>query len=203
MGTLEKKIEKFSRFVIDLDNAVKVMFAMACEMSKRTSYGQSREVRKIAEAFNTLAKSLGSSGISREVALISSISMSGQEFDGIAQLYAEQPKYDFGPMADILHQYRGLLESWREILQLHHDTLKRKREYMKLQEEGRVSSEVTAKVISRADRVTMAIMAEINHFNAERMKDLKELMRHFLDEQSKFHTEIVNRLGVALRFFES
>lgn len=53
----------------------------------------------------------------------------------------------------------------------------------------------------RADVVTYATIAEMNHFEQERINDLNKVMREFLTGQLKLYQEIVVNIENALQMF--
>lgn len=50
-------------------------------------------------------------------------------------------------------------------------------------------SDVTS-VIQRADVISYGTLAEMNHFQMERVTDYKEMMQKFLTGQIKFYREV-------------
>jgi len=57
-------------------------------------------------------------------------------------------------------------------------------------------------VLRRTDVISYALLAEINHFKAERTTDLNETMRKFLKQQITFYKKIVDKLESTLHHFE-
>lgn len=108
----------------------------------------------------------------------------------------DQPKYDWEPLCDVLHIYKGLIGSFPDILNLHRSALDKRKECERL-----AANEVTA-VRQRTDVVSYALMAEINHFHQERATDFKMAMHGFLSQQIEFYQRIVDNLKVALNAYE-
>lgn len=123
-------------------------------------------------------------------------------YDKIAKYYEEQPVQDFEPMSDTLHEYKGLLAAWPEILEIHRGALNRKKEHQKLQEEGKIESKVSESVTQRADQISYAVLAEMNHFQKERVHDFKQMMAAFLQQQILFYEKIVSELRDSLQKYE-
>lgn len=55
-----------------------------------------------------------------------------------------------------------------------------------------------AAVIQRADVISFGTLAEMNHFQRERVADYKEVMQKFLHGQIKFYREVSKRRSVCI-----
>lgn len=194
-----KQIDNFQRFVAKFDEAVKHMFNTAVEQSKKFSTIYSKDYKKLSESIKELSSAFQSGTAWRNtLGLNEAIRQTSAAYEDISRLFEEEPKYDFEPMADILHQYRGLLSGWPEILQLHRNTINTRNEQEKLLDEGKIRDKMMAGVNQRANVVTYAILAEINHFHNERLVEFKQMMQVFLKAQISFHTDILGKLNSAL-----
>lgn len=195
-----KQLENFQRFVVKFDEAVKHMFTTAVDQSKRVSSIYSKDYKKLGESIKELSSAFQSGTAWRNsLGLNEAIRQTSGAYEEIARLHEEEPKYDFEPMADILHQYRGLLSGWPEILQLHKNTVNRRNEHERLLEEGKISDSEMVRVNQRANVITYATLAEINHFHNERLVDFKQMMQVFLTAQINFHSDILGKLQSALK----
>lgn len=58
-------------------------------------------------------------GLRESNALTKALAHTADTYDQIANLCENQPRYDFEPMGDVLHDYRGLLSSFPDILLVH------------------------------------------------------------------------------------
>lgn len=194
-----KQLDNFQRFVSKFDEAVKHMFTTAVDQSKKVSTVYAKDYKKLAESIKELASAFQSGTAWRNsLGLNEAIRQTSSAYEDISRLHEEEPKYDFEPLADILHQYRGLLSGWPEILQLHKSTVSRRNEQERLMEEGKVSEQDMVRVTQRANVITYATLAEINHFHNERLVDFKQMIQVFLTAQINFHTDIVAKLQTAL-----
>lgn len=102
----------------------------------------------------------------------------------------------------MLHEYKGILTAWPEILQVHKGALNKKREHQKLLDESKIDRNTAASVSQRADVVTYATIAEINHFQDERVEDFKNAMQTFLQSQIQFYQNIVLKLQETLHLYD-
>lgn len=64
------------------------------------------------------------------------------------------------------------------------------KECLKLQEEGKMTEVEVQKVLHRADAISYGTLAEMNHFQCERVKDFKLMMQLYLRSQIKFYQEV-------------
>lgn len=64
------------------------------------------------------------------------------------------------------------------------------KECLKLQEEGKMTEVEVQKVLHRADAISYGTLAEMNHFQSERVKDFKLMMQLYLRSQIKFYQEV-------------
>lgn len=194
-----KQLDNFQRFVAKFDDAVKHMFSTAVDQSKKFSSIYSKDYKKLSESIKELSSAFQSGTAWRNsLGLNEAIRQTSSAYEDISRLFEEEPKYDFEPMADILHQYRGLLSGWPEILQLHKNTVNLRNEQERLHDEGKISETVMSKVNQRANVITYSALAEINHFHNERLVDFKQMMQVFLTAQINFHSDILGKLQHAL-----
>lgn len=196
---VSKQLDNFQTFVTKFDDSVKKMFATSVEQSKNFSMIYSKDYKKLSTSIKQLSSAFQSGTAWRNsLGLNEAIRQTGAAYEDISRLFQNEPKYDFEPMADILHQYRGLLSGWPGILQLHKNTVNAKNEQERLFEENKVDEKTLAGIRERANIVTYATLAEINHFHNERLNDFKQMMQVFLTAQINFHSDIVAKLQTAL-----
>ncbi len=51
--------------------------------------------------------------------LTNAITTTGENYEEIGKLFEEQPKMDWERLGDVMHDYRGLLAGWPNVLQIH------------------------------------------------------------------------------------
>lgn len=194
-----KQLDNFNRFVSKFDEAVKHMYITAVDHSKKYSTIYSKDIKKLSESIKELSSAFQSGTAWRNsLGLNEAIRQTSAAYEDISRLYEDQPKNDFEPMADLLHQYKGLLSSWPEILQLHRNAMNTKNEQERLLEEGKISESTMARVNQRVNVTTYTTLAEINHFHNERLDDFKTIMQSFLQQQIMFYQTIAGKLQTVL-----
>jgi sorting nexin-9/18/33 len=200
---IDRKMDQFSRFVNKMDDSVKNLFNTAQDQSKKFCGPYKREFSKIANSFHHLAEAFAFSGFESKDndSLNNALRNSSNAYESIGKMYEQQPRYDFGPMSDVLHEYKGILTAWPEILQVHKGALNKKREHQKMLDEGKIDEKSVSQINQRADVVTYATLAEINHFQEERIADFKEAMQNFLKSQIAFYQNIAYKLQETLDFY--
>ena len=200
---VDRKTDHFSRFTVRMDDAVKHLYSMTLDQSKKFRGPYKREFTRVSASFNQLAEAFAGSGFSHEDrSLNEAIRHTSSTYDAIGKLYEEQPLHDFEPLSDALYEYKGLLSNWPDILQVHKGSLNKKREHLKLRNEGKVDSSATQSVFRRADIVSYATMAEMEYFQTERVSDFRDMMKSFIAEQITFYKRIVETLETNLQRYE-
>ena len=51
--------------------------------------------------------------------LTNAITITGEAYEDIGKMYEDQPKNDWEPLGDTMHDYKGMLAGWPGILQIH------------------------------------------------------------------------------------
>lgn len=67
----------------------------------------------------------------------------------------------------------------------------KRREFEKLALEAKVGQAESMEVSKRTDTLSYALLAEINNFHVQRVKDMKVAHQHFLQEQIKFYQQVI------------
>ncbi|KAG8305230.1 Sorting nexin-9 [Homalodisca vitripennis] len=134
--------------------------------------------------------------------LSESIRYVGDTYNDIGKLFDEQPKHDWGPLGDILHIYKGILAAFPDILTVHKDTMAKRKDCERLTLDHKMETSQLQQVIQRTDVVSYALLAEINHFHAERTTQIRKAMKSFLCEQVAFYQKIAAKLQDAYSLFE-
>lgn len=117
-------------------------------------------------------------------------------------MFEDQVKLDWQPFSDSLHIYRGILSGFPEVLSEHKNAMQKRKECEKLAFDQKMSNLQIQEVNRRTDVMTVAVMAEQQHFRNERDTHLKQTIHTLLAEQVQFYQKIVQRLQTAQQFFE-
>lgn len=124
--------------------------------------------------------------------LSNAVNCTGEAYEEIAKIVDAQPKHDWEPFGDVMHDYRGMLAAWPGILGIHQGAASKRKEIEKLCQEGKVPQRELQEVGTRSDVISYAILAEINNFHQTRARDMKRAHQHFLQEQISFYQKVIN-----------
>jgi len=103
----------------------------------------------------------------------------------------------------MMHDYKGLLGAWPNVLSIHSDSVKKRKECERFEQEGKINGNDLTAIRNRADSMSYALMAEIGTFHVNRAGDVKQASQRFLREQIEYYQKITQRLQDALREFDS
>ncbi|XP_042897235.1 sorting nexin lst-4 [Parasteatoda tepidariorum] len=198
---LEMQVENFSKFSLKMDNTVKSLHGTAQELCKKYSGSYKKEFHKLSSSFKELGETFEMETSPYSTDLTKAIKVTGDTYEEIGDLYGEQPRNDLEPFGDILHEYKGILASWPEIIQIQKGAIQKKKEHQKLLEEGRLSQENVTAISRRTDIISYAVLAEITQFQQEQVGEFKNMVQNFLQEQVKFYLQIAEKLQGALDLY--
>ena len=68
--------------------------------------------------------------------------------------------------------------------------ISKKKEFEKMASEGKVNPGESTEISNRTNTLSFALMAEINTFHHQRVKDMKTAHQHFLQEQIAFYHKV-------------
>ncbi|XP_032511767.1 sorting nexin lst-4 [Danaus plexippus] len=191
-------------FMNSMDSSVKSLTNMCIAQTKRFQGPYKSDCQKVGEAFYNLgnALSLDEGTIVSTSKLTSAIKMAGGAYIEIGRMYEEQPKYDFEPLGDKFHLYKGIVGSFPDVLANHKAAVQKKKECERLRAENKMEREQLNEVFRRNNVISYALLAEINHFKSERTVDLNATMQKFLKQQITFYKKIVDKLETTLQQFQ-
>ncbi|CAH1253021.1 SNX33 [Branchiostoma lanceolatum] len=198
MQDVEQQLDNFGKFVKSMDDSVKTVYNTAHDSSKKHVGPYKREFQKVGAAFNALSTSFELDNTPKSRPLTEAIAFTGRAYDEIGLLFSEQPKNDLHPFMDALHEYRGIIPTFPDILQVHKGAMGKFRECQKLQEEGKMEASEVEGVQQRLETISYATLAEMNHFHKERIGDVKVMMQNYLQQQIAFYQQVTSKLQEAL-----
>lgn len=76
----------------------------------------------------------------------------------------------------------------------------KRKEFQRMSGEGKVGQAEVAEIGQRTDTLSYALLAEINTFHSQRMKDMKLVHQQFLQEQIKFYQKVLVSQGSLKHF---
>ncbi|KAF3427703.1 hypothetical protein E2986_08916 [Frieseomelitta varia] len=197
---VEIQTDAFSRFISGLDPVVKNFMAMAVDQTKK-SLLYKREFQKIGQSFSALSHALEGDDRSRG-RLTYALKITGDAYNDIGKLYEEQPKFDWEPLSDKFHIYRGIISSFPDVISIHKTAVQKRKDYEKLVSEHKMEPQQLRDLSHRTDVIARALLAEETHFQTEQEVHLTQAMKTHLAEQIKFYQKIVDKLREALNAYE-
>uniref|UniRef100_A0A1A9W7H7 Sorting nexin n=1 Tax=Glossina brevipalpis TaxID=37001 RepID=A0A1A9W7H7_9MUSC len=203
---VDTQMDSCSQFIHAMDIAIRNLLSISNDVVKRYQIQIKKEYQRIGEGLSDLSRALlidEKRASSRNGNVLSeNVARIGDVFSGIGVQFGEQPKLDWIPFSDRLHIYRGILNSFPDILTTHKGAMQKKKDCERLTAEQKMSNTQLAEVNRRVDIVSYAIIAEITHFRFERETHLKQTLKLLIEEQIKFYSSIVSRLEEAYKQIE-
>jgi len=196
---VDKEVHTFTQFTTQFELAVKNMAKLSADQTTKCQNHYKREFQLIGKSFTQLGQAMEQDGGNYNPGLNNAVVATGECYEEIGRLYEEQPRLDWEHLADMMHDYRGLLSGWPQVLHLHSGSQGKRKE---IENDGRVGQTEVNAVKTRTDTVTYALLAEVNTFHEQRVKDIKSSHQHFLQEQIKFYQKITEKLQETLRMYD-
>ncbi|XP_043282624.1 sorting nexin lst-4 [Venturia canescens] len=198
---IEIQIDAFARFITGLDPVVKNFMALAMDQGKKHQVLYKREFQKIGQSFTSLGNALEVDDAGRG-RLTQALKVTGEAYNDIGKLYEEQPKYDWEPLGDKFHIYRGVISSFPDVISIHKSAVQKRKDCERLVSEHKMEPQQLRELSHRTDVIARALLAEENHFQKEREIHINQAMKNHLTEQIAFYQKIVARLQEALSAYE-
>lgn len=195
---IESQMDAFGRFVQSFDQAVRVMQTNFADHVKRCQGPYKRDLQRVATSFRTLGQAMELDGLNESTHLTTALRHTGDTYDQIALLCEDQPRYDLEPMGDLMHDYRGILASYPDIMTLHKGALMKRREMERSGAEGKTEASVVSRIAQRTEIVSYTLLAEASHFHEQRIKDYNRAIKIFLREQIAYYQKVVAHLESTL-----
>ncbi|KAG7207117.1 hypothetical protein KM043_000992 [Ampulex compressa] len=198
---VEIQTDAFGRFIGGLDPVVKTFMAMAVDQAKKHQVLYKREFQKIGQSFASLGHALEADDGARG-RLTLALKATGDAYNEIGRLYEEQPKYDWEPLADKFHIYRGIIGNFPDVISIHKSAVQKRKDSERLVSEHKMEPQQSRELARRTDVIARALMAEEAHFRAEREVHINRAMKNHLAEQIAFYQKILDKLREALDLYE-
>ncbi|XP_053984100.1 sorting nexin-9 [Hylaeus anthracinus] len=198
---VEIQIDAYSRFISGLDPVVKNFMAMAVDQTKKNQVLYKREFQKIGQSFISLSHALEGDDKSRG-GLTYALKITGDAYNDIGKLYEEQPKFDWEPLADKFHIYRGIISNFPDVISIHKTAVQKRRDCERLVSEHKMEPQQMRELSQRTDVIARALLAEETHFQREQEVHITQAMKNHLAEQITFYQKIVDKLREALNSYE-
>jgi len=196
---VDREVQIFTQFTSQFDVAVKNMAKLSADQTTKCQNHYKREFQLIGKSFAQLGQAMEQDGGGYNPGLNNAVVATGECYEEIGRLYEEQPRLDWEHLADMMHDYKGLLSGWPQVLHLQSGSQGKRKE---VENDGKVGQAESAAVKTRTDTVNYALLAEVNTFHEQRVKDIKSSHQHFLQEQIKFYQKITEKLQETLRMYD-
>ncbi|KAK7488820.1 hypothetical protein BaRGS_00019955 [Batillaria attramentaria] len=203
MRDVDAKMELFCKFVMNMTENVKQLNAVMHDYSKKQMGPFKREYTKIGTSFKQLAMTFNIDTTESSKQLTAAIDHTGDAYNEIGNMFERQPPSDAYPLMDSLHEYKGILQTYPDVLKVHEGATGKAKDCLKAQEEGKMTEAEVNKVLARADTISYGTLAEMNNFQTERVKDFKLMMQLYLRSQIKFYQDMTKKLEDALGHYDS
>lgn len=192
---VEKCTEGFAKFSEKMDVGVHSLYKTVQDQMKKCSRHYKQECMKIANSLGELVQAFDLEKTSPDSSsLTDAIQHTGSTYEKIGAMYDSELKHNWEAMGDVLYEYKGILAVWPEIISFHKSFLNKNREYHKPRGEEKLSAEELEGIEHRTDVVSYATMAEMSHFQRERVVDFNAMMYNFLSGQIDFYEEVARKL---------
>jgi len=196
---VETETHNFGQFSLLFDSAVKNLAKVAADQTTKCQNDYRREFNTIGKSFSQLGQAMEQDGGNYSPGLNAAVLNTGEVYEDIGKLYEDQPRLDWEHLADMMHDYKGLLTGFPQILHIQSGAVGKHRE---VDGDTKLGAAEAAAVKQRADTVSYALLAEVNTFHEQRVKDIKSAQQKFLQEQIKFYQKITEKLQETLRMYE-
>jgi len=190
-------LEKFSKFVKSMDDGIRHLYTVGEDNVKKHRGPFRKEFQKIGGSFLTLAASFKYDSRPAAEGLTRAVELTGQAYNDIGTMFAAQPQNDMFHLLEGLLEYRGLLSTFPDTLMVYKGAAN------KVQENAsKLSAAEVQAIQSRADVITYAVLAEMEHFQKYRTGDFKEYIQTYLAGQIEFYSQVTRKLEETLRHFD-
>lgn len=195
---VEGKVESFSKFTQKMDEGVNHLYKTSQDQIKKCSKHYKYECEKIASSLKELASAFDLEKSSLPAAqLTEALKHTEETYKHIGSMYDTKLQRYWESLGDVLFMYKGVLAVWPDIISFHKTFQSKHKEYQKMRDEVKLSQEDLEGIRQRMDVVSYATLAEVSHFQRQKVHDFNTAMHHFLGGQISFYEEIVSNLKEA------
>ncbi|XP_053304035.1 sorting nexin-18 [Spea bombifrons] len=200
---VEAKLDSFKSFAKRMDEGVLHLNQTAGEFARKQASGFKKEYQKVGMAFKGLGQAFEIDQQAFSAGLNRAMAFTGEAYDAIGEMFAEQPRQDLDPIMDLLAVYQGHLANFPDIIHVQRGALTKVRESKKHVEEGKMELQKASDIQERCNVISYATLAEIHHFHKIRVRDFKSQMQHFLQQQIGFFQKVTQKLEEALHKYDA
>ncbi|XP_042303897.1 sorting nexin-18 [Sceloporus undulatus] len=200
---VESKVDGFKSFTKKMDESTIQLNQTVNEFARKQVTGFKKEYQKVGHSFKGLSQAFEMDQQAFSVGLNQAIAFTGEAYDAIGELFADQPRQDLDPVMDLLALYQGHLANFPDIIHVQKGALTKVKESKRHVEEGKMEVQKADGIQDRCNIISFATLAEIHHFHKIRVRDFKSQMQHFLQQQILFFQKVTQKLEEALHKYDS
>ncbi|CAH2273367.1 sorting nexin-33 [Pelobates cultripes] len=200
---VEERVDVFKAFSKKMDESVLQMSSVVSELARKHLGGFRKEFQRLGGALQGLSTSFQLDPPYGSEPLVSAISHTGQTYEKVGEMFAEQPKNDQFRLLDTLSLYQGLLSNFPDIIHLQKGAFAKVKDSQRMSDEGRMEQDEADGIRKRCRVVGFALQAEINHFHQRRLLDFKQALQNYLKEQIIFYRRVSDELEKTLHKYDS
>ncbi|ELK31754.1 Sorting nexin-18 [Myotis davidii] len=200
---VESRIDGFKNFTKKMDDSALQLNHTATEFARKQVTGFRKEYQKVGQSLRGLSQAFELDQQAFSAGLNQAIAFTGDAYDAIGELFAEQPRQDLDPVMDLLALYQGHLANFPDIIHVQKGALTKVKESRRHVEEGKMEAQKAEGIQARCNTISFATLAEIHHFHQVRVRDFKSQMQHFLQQQIVFFQKVTQKLEEALHKYDS
>jgi len=182
-SSIERSLGQFSGDMANLDTAVKALSSVAVDQAGKYKNSIKKDYQDIGKAFRQLSSAAVTTSASPSLDKI------GVCYEEMAAMIEAQPAKDWEPLQHMMHDYKGMVSSWSNILGLYHNTEDKHKEIMR---EGNEKERDCS--VSRINTYRVGVQSEKNFFTQELGVDLDYVSRVFMVKQMEYHREMYSKL---------
>ncbi|KAG8456628.1 hypothetical protein GDO86_002416 [Hymenochirus boettgeri] len=200
---VEGKLDGFKTFAKRMDDGVMQLNQTAGEFARKQAAGFRKEYQKVGQAIRGLGQAFEMDQVPFSSGLNRAMAFTGEAYDAIGEMFAQQPRQDLDPIMDLLAVYQGHLANFPDIIHVQRGALTKVRESKKHVEEGKMELQKANDIQERCNVICYATLAEVHHFHKIRVRDFKSQMQHFLRQQISFFQKVTLKLDEALQKYDA
>ncbi|CAI9564986.1 unnamed protein product [Staurois parvus] len=200
---VEERVDAFKAFSKKMDESVMQLTSVVSELARKHMGGFRKEFQKLGNALQGLSYSFQLDPPYGTEPLVGAIAHTGQTYEKVGEMFAEQPKNDQFRFLDTLSLYQGLLSNFPDIIHLQKGAFTKVKDSQRMSDEGKMEQEEADGIRKRCRVVGFALQAEINHFHQRRLLDFKQTIQHYIKEQIVFYQRVSQELEKTLQLYEN
>nr|XP_056704817.1 sorting nexin-18 [Euleptes europaea] len=200
---VESQVDAFKSFTKKMDESALHLNQTVNEFARKQVTGFKKEYQKVGHSFRGLSQAFEMDQQAFSVGLNQAIAFTGEAYDAIGELFADQPRQDLDPVMDLLALYQGHLANFPDIIHVQKGALTKVKESKRHVEEGKMEVQKADGIQDRCNIISFATLAEIHHFHKIRVRDFRSQMQHFLQQQILFFQKVTQKLEEALHKYDS